>query len=107
MHRLPLLQVRQPVATGAIARPGQEGLFLGYANLPTAIGALLGGPVGAAIFNEVMCKDAKKLDNGLLELVPANAATGWMILVGVGLCTALSMWLYNRWLERQAESSTV
>ncbi|MFA6032504.1 MAG: MFS transporter [Myxococcota bacterium] len=87
---------------GALAPKGQEGLFLGYANLPTAIGALLGGPVGAAIFNEVMCKDAKKLDNGLLELVPANAAAGWMILVGVGLCTALSMWLYNRWLEKQA-----
>ena len=41
---------------GALAPKGQEGLFLGYANLPTAIGALLGGPFGALIFNGVMCR---------------------------------------------------
>jgi proton-dependent oligopeptide transporter, POT family len=29
---------------GALAPKGQEGLFLGYANLPMAIGALIGGP---------------------------------------------------------------
>jgi dipeptide/tripeptide permease len=39
---------------GALAPKGQEGLFLGYANLPMAIGALIGGPAGAAIFNEIM-----------------------------------------------------
>ena len=31
---------------GALAPKGQEGLFLGYANLPMAIGSLVGGPVG-------------------------------------------------------------
>jgi len=85
---------------GALAPRGQEGLFLGYANLPIAIGALIGGPVGAYVFNEVMAKDAVKLDNGLLELVPANAATGWLILMGVGLASAVSMVLYNRWIEK-------
>jgi len=85
---------------GALAPKGQEGLFLGYANLPIAIGALVGGPVGAYVFNEVMAKDAVRLDNGLLELVPANAATGWLILMGVGLASAVSMLLYNRWIER-------
>ena len=84
---------------GALAPKGQEGLFLGYANLPIAIGALVGGPVGAFLFNEVMARDAIKLDNGLLELVPANAATGWLILMGVGLASAISMVLYNRWIE--------
>jgi proton-dependent oligopeptide transporter, POT family len=86
---------------GALAPKGQEGLFLGYANLPTALGSLLGGPAGAWIFNRVMCRDATKLPNGLLELVPGNAARGWTILMAIGLASALSMWLYNLWLERQ------
>lgn len=85
---------------GALAPKGQEGLYLGYASLPTAIGALLGGSVGAAIFNEIMAKDAKVLDNGLLELVPAYNALGFLILMAIGLCSALGMWFYNRWIER-------
>ena len=61
---------------GALAPKGQEGLFLGYANLPLAIGALAGGPVGAAIFNEIMAKGAVKKPDGLLELVPAPEHAG-------------------------------
>jgi proton-dependent oligopeptide transporter, POT family len=86
---------------GSLAPEGQEGLFLGYANLPLALGALFGGPVGAYIFNEIMSKGATTKANGLLELVPANNAYGWMILMGIGLVSATSLWLFNRWLERQ------
>ena len=86
---------------GAMAPKGQEGLFLGYANLPLAFGSLLGGPVGALIFNEVMAKGATRRPDGLLDLVPSQNALGWMILMGVGLASALSMWLFNRWLEKQ------
>lgn len=86
---------------GALAPKGQEGLFLGYANLPMAIGALLGGPVGAAIFNEIMCKDAVKLENGLLRLNPENAIKGWLVLMLIGLASTISMYIYNRWIERQ------
>ena len=89
---------------GALAPKGQEGLFLGYASLPTAIGALVGGPVGAVLFNDVMAKDARTLDNGLLELDPVNNATGWLILMGVGLASAVGMWSYNRWITKSAES---
>lgn len=85
---------------GALAPKGEEGLFLGYANLPMAIGALVGGPAGAAIFNEIMARDAKVLDNGLLELDPVNNALGWVVLMGIGLASAVSMVLYNRWIER-------
>jgi dipeptide/tripeptide permease len=84
---------------GALSPKGQEGLFLGYANLPMAIGSLFGGPAGAAIFNEIMCHDAKKLDNGLLELDPSWNAAGWLILMGIGFASAICMWLYNRWLK--------
>ncbi|HEY3353138.1 MAG TPA: MFS transporter [Polyangia bacterium] len=86
---------------GALAPKGQEGLFLGYANLPMALGALIGGPVGAAIFNEVMCKGATKLPSGLLELDRGSAARGWIILMLIGLVSAAGVWVYHRWLEKQ------
>jgi len=85
---------------GALAPKGQEGLFLGYANLPIAVGSLIGGPAGAFIFNEIMMRNAVKLDSGLFELHPFWNSMGWMILMGIGLASALSMWLYNRWLQK-------
>jgi len=84
---------------GALSPKGQEGLFLGYANLPMAIGALIGGPAGAFIFNEIMCKNAIKLDSGLLELNTFWNSMGWVILMGIGFLSAFSMWYYNRWLK--------
>lgn len=86
---------------GALAPKGQEGLFLGYANLPMAIGSLIGGPAGAAIFNEIMCKNSTLMDNGLLQLDPTWNALGWVVLMAIGLVSAFSMWLYNRWLQKQ------
>ena len=88
---------------GSLAPRGQEGLFLGYASLPTAIGALLGGPVGAVLFNEVMCDGAVERPDGLLELDPIANVTGWTLLMGIGLLTLVGMGLYNRWLEGQKE----
>ena len=86
---------------GALAPKGQEGLFLGYANLPLAIGSLFGGPVGAFIFNDIMARGATKRPDGLLDLDPTQNAIGWIILMAIGLASALSMWLFNRWLEKQ------
>ncbi len=91
---------------GAMAPKGQEGLFLGYANLPLAFGSLAGGPVGALIFNEVMAKHATRRADGLLDLVPSQNAQGWIILMAIGFASAISMWLFNRWLEKQASSAT-
>lgn len=87
---------------GSLAPKGQEGLFLGYANLPMAIGSLVGGPAGAWLFNQVMCAGAVKQPDGLLKLDPRAAATGWIILTLFGLGSALSLWVYNRWLQKQA-----
>ena len=87
---------------GSLAPKGQEGLFLGYANLPMAIGSLVGGPAGAFLFNKVMCAGAVKQADGLLKLDPKAAATGWVILTLFGLGSALSLWIYNRWLQKQA-----
>ncbi len=87
---------------GALAPKGQEGLFLGYASLPVAVGSLTGGPVGAFIFNEIMAKNATVRADGLLELVPAQNALGWIILMTIGLVSALAVWIFNGWVERQA-----
>ena len=86
---------------GSLAPRGQEGLFLGYANLPMAIGALVGGPAGAFLFNGVMCRGAVKLPSGLLKLDPKAAAAGWIILSAFGLLSAASLYAYNAWLKRQ------
>ncbi|WLT32180.1 MFS transporter [Geothrix sp. PMB-07] len=86
---------------GSLAPKGQEGLFLGYANLPMAIGSLVGGPAGAWLFNKVMCAGAVKQSSGLLQLDPKAAASGWIILTLFGLGSALSLWVYNRWLQKQ------
>jgi dipeptide/tripeptide permease len=86
---------------GALSPKGQEGLFLGYANLPMAIGSLVGGPVGAFIFNEIMAKNATTRADKLLDLDPSQATLGWLVLMGIGFLSAASMWAYNVWLRRQ------
>jgi dipeptide/tripeptide permease len=85
---------------GALAPKGEEGLFLGYASLPVAVGALAGGPVGAFIFNEIMARGATTRPDGLLELRPGQNALGWLILTAIGLLSALALRLFDRWLER-------
>ena len=87
---------------GSLAPKGQEGLFLGYANLPMAVGSMVGGPAGAYLFNGIMCRGALKLPNGLLRLDPHAATLGWVILTVIGLTSAASMYAYNAWLNRQA-----
>jgi len=86
---------------GSLAPKGQEGLFLGYANLPLALGSLAGGPAGAFIFNDIMAKGATTRPDGLLELVPAQNALGWIVLMAIGFVSALAMWFFNRWLEKR------
>ncbi len=85
---------------GALAPKGQEGLFLGYANLPLALGSMVGGPVGAFLFNKIMAKGATTLPNGLLELDQTQNMFGWLILMAIGLISAAALWQFNRWIER-------
>jgi dipeptide/tripeptide permease len=82
---------------GSLSPKGQEGLFLGYSQLPMGIGAIVGGPVGTMFFNYFMCRHAVKLPNGLLRLDPTYATLG-----SFGLLSALSMLIYNRWLQKQS-----
>jgi proton-dependent oligopeptide transporter, POT family len=71
---------------GALAPKGQEGLFLGYANLPMAIGSLIGGPAGAAIFNEVMCKGATNLPMTIGDFAGGNATAATEVMCNSATC---------------------
>jgi proton-dependent oligopeptide transporter, POT family len=90
---------------GALAPKGEEGLFLGYVSLPVAIGSWLSGIIGPVIFNDLMIKGATVRPDGLLDPVPARAIAGWLILMGIGLASALATWIYHVWLERHALST--
>jgi POT family proton-dependent oligopeptide transporter len=91
---------------GALAPKGQEGLFLGYANLPTALGALTGGPVGAYLFHDVICRNATKDATGLLVLDRSYATLGWLVLMSIGFVSASGLWLYDRWITSSPASSS-
>ena len=78
---------------GALAPKGQEGLYLGYANLPVALGSIVGGPVGGALFQKLIL-DPRNAGG------PAKIATLWLIVGGVGICSFVGLGIYNAWLKR-------
>jgi hypothetical protein len=90
---------------GALAPKGQEGLFLGYANLPSALGSLTGGPVGAYLFHNLICRGAKRDSLGLLVLERGSATVGWIAFMSVGLLSAAGLWLYDRWVRGSEPSA--
>ena len=66
-----------------LAPPGQQGLYMGYAFLPIAIGYAIAGPLGGYLlhqFGEVL----RRPD----EL--------WWVIVAIGVLTAAFMWLYDK-----------
>ena len=60
---------------GAIAPKGKEGLFLGYANLPMAIGTLVGGPLGGYLFVKV----AQEMHNPTLLWLLVACMSGFSV----------------------------
>ena len=82
---------------GAIAPKGQEGLYLGYANLPVALGSIVGAPMGGKLFETFISNPVK---NGL----PAKPASMWLIVAAMGLLSMAGLALYNRTLK--AKKST-
>jgi proton-dependent oligopeptide transporter, POT family len=90
---------------GGLAPKGQEGLFLGYANMPLALGSLAGGPVGAYVFHALICRGATKDEAGLLVLDRGSATAGWLVFMGIGFASAAGLWLYDRWLRTSPASA--
>jgi len=76
---------------GAIAPKGQEGLYLGYANLPVALGSIVGAPLGGRLFETF-------ISNPTAKGLPANPTAIWLIVSGMGLVSMLGLALYDKFL---------
>lgn len=66
-----------------LAPPGQQGLYMGYAFLPIAIGYFIAGPLGGYLvhhFGEVLHEPQQM----------------WWVIMAIGVVTAALTWLYDR-----------
>ncbi len=68
-----------------LAPAGQQGTYMGFAFLPIGIGSFVGGWLGGRVFHHF----------GEVAHQPERA---WWIITGVGLATALLLWIYDRLL---------
>jgi dipeptide/tripeptide permease len=78
---------------GGIAPKGQEGLYVGYANLPIALASILGGPLGGRLF-EIFISEPVKAGN------PARPVPMWLIITGIGMLAILGLAVYDRLLGK-------
>jgi POT family proton-dependent oligopeptide transporter len=79
---------------GAIAPRGEEGLYLGYANLPIALASLIGGPLGGALFQRYIAGPVK---DGL----PTDAVRMWVIITLIGVASMVGLTVYNKVMKRR------
>ena len=69
-----------------LAPSGQQGLYMGYAFLPIAIGYLIGGPLGGYLvhyYGEVIRRPQQM----------------WWVISAIGILTAALTWLYDKILK--------
>ncbi len=115
---------------GVIAPPGQKGLYMGYANVPVAVGWAYGSLLGGQVYGRMGDKANLALDyladnlgmtvisrtnamNRLMEATGLNAVDAtnmlwaayhpyklWYQFAFIGLVSALGMLLYSRWVSR-------
>ena len=76
---------------GAIAPKGQEGLFLGYANLPLALGTIVGAPLGGMLFE-------KFIEAPLKAGLGMRAGIMWAIVALMGVFSLLGVLIYDKLL---------
>ncbi|MEW6363328.1 MAG: MFS transporter [Acidobacteriota bacterium] len=79
---------------GSIARRGEEGLYLGYANLPIALGSIVGAPIGGMLFERFIASPAKFNQ-------PIQAARMWTAVALVGVVSMAGLALYDRFVRKQ------
>ncbi|HOZ23096.1 MAG TPA: hypothetical protein PLO28_14995, partial [bacterium] len=79
---------------GAIAPKGQEGLYLGYANLPMALGTIVGAPLGGIMFETL-------IKNPAAQGLPTRAPVMWILVASMGVLSMAGLWLYDRYLVKK------
>ena len=75
-----------------LAPPGQQGTYMGFAFLPIGIGSLIAGWFGGKLIHHF----------GEIKHQPQQM---WWVVIGVGVLTALLLWIYDRTLTPNAESA--
>jgi len=78
---------------GSIAPKGEEGLYLGYANLPIAIGSILGGPLGGALYQKYIVTPLQAGQSPNYILI-------WATIAFLGLCSMTGLAIYDRFVAR-------
>ena len=76
-----------------LAPPGQQGTYMGFAFLPIGLGSLIGGWFGGKLMHHF--GEVKHTPSGML----------WTI-IGVGVLTALLLWVYDRMLPAKPSEAT-
>jgi POT family proton-dependent oligopeptide transporter len=72
-----------------LAPKGQEGLYLGFAFLPIAIGYLIAGPLGGWLVR-------------YFGVVVRRPSAMWFVVAAIGVVTAAALWLYDRVVQPPA-----
>ncbi len=79
---------------GAIAPKGNEGLYLGYANLPIALGTIIGAPLGGFLFEKFISSRSES------EIL-ASAPLMWGIIAFMGVISVSGVYLYNKLIVKK------
>jgi len=76
---------------GSIAPKGQEGLYLGYSNLPLALGTIVGAPIGGILFTSLV-------KNPAAQGLPPQTTLMWLIVAAMGVISLVGLYIYDRLL---------
>jgi len=76
-----------------LAPPGQQGTYMGFAFLPIGIGSLLGGWFGGRVMHQF----------GEVAHQPQRV---WWVISGVGVLTALLLWIYDRVVKPSGQEAS-
>jgi len=74
-----------------LAPAGQQGTYMGFAFLPIGIGSLIGGWFGGLVMHQF----------GEVAHEPQRI---WWAISGVGVLTALLLWIYDRVVKHRARA---
>jgi len=76
-----------------LAPPGQQGTYMGFAFLPIGIGSLLGGWIAGKLLHHF----------GEVKHQPEIM---WWIVTGIGVLTAIALWIYDKTISPRTRQSS-